>query len=139
ATVSLLAAADLDQTLAYGAAQLKAAGSGEGLDARRSQALEEVIAAAHHPEPRQDALDLTDGQDNDDSTGHGPAGAAGAGCGTDGQADSSPVRAATTGLDAPDASSEPDGSSAAGGSDAAEGAGAAGAGEPAASQSSGEP
>src|SRR5699024_9363754 len=55
-------AADLDQTLAYGAEQLKAAGSVEDLDARRSYALEDVIAAAHEPESgEQGAFDLTGG------------------------------------------------------------------------------
>src|SRR5699024_2201706 len=86
-------------TLAYGAAQLKAAGSGEGLDARRSLAFEEVIAAAHAPEPaRQGALDLTGGPD-----GHrlgegdlgGLVGAGGVGCGTGGHADSPAVGAGT--------------------------------------------
>src|SRR5699024_792400 len=59
ATVSAFAAVDLDATLSYGAAQLKAAGSAEDLDARRSYALEDVIAAAHDPETgQQGALDL---------------------------------------------------------------------------------
>src|SRR5699024_12290533 len=69
ATISAFAAADLDQTLAHGAAQLKAAGSVEDLDARRSYALEDVIAAAHDPEPgEQGAFDLTGGQGKDRST-----------------------------------------------------------------------
>ncbi|QGH70320.1 hypothetical protein [Pseudactinotalea sp. HY158] len=63
AIVSTFAALDLEQSLAFGAAQLKAAGSGEVLDARRSLTFEGIIAATHHPAPtRQDALDLTNGQ-----------------------------------------------------------------------------
>ncbi|MPV48645.1 hypothetical protein GCG21_01180 [Pseudactinotalea sp. HY160] len=63
AIVSTFAALDLEQSLAFGAAQLKAAGSGEVLDARRSLTFEGIIAATHHPAPaRQDALDLTSGQ-----------------------------------------------------------------------------
>src|SRR5699024_5298446 len=55
--------------LTHGAAQLKAAGSVEDLDARRSYALEDVIAAAHDPEPgEQGAFDLTGGQGKDRST-----------------------------------------------------------------------
>ncbi|MPV51190.1 hypothetical protein GCG21_14485 [Pseudactinotalea sp. HY160] len=63
AIVSTFAALDLEQSLAFGAAQLKAAGSGEVLDARRSLTFEGIIAATHHPAPaRQDGFDLTAGQ-----------------------------------------------------------------------------
>ncbi|QGH70260.1 HNH endonuclease signature motif containing protein [Pseudactinotalea sp. HY158] len=63
AIVSAFAALDLEQSLAFGAAQLKAAGSGEVLDARRSLTFEGIIAATHHPAPaRQDGFDLTAGQ-----------------------------------------------------------------------------
>ncbi|MPV51098.1 hypothetical protein GCG21_14010 [Pseudactinotalea sp. HY160] len=63
AIVSTFAALDLEQSLAFGAAQLKAAGSGEVLDARRSLTFEGIIAATHHPAPaRQDGFDLTNGQ-----------------------------------------------------------------------------
>ncbi|QGH68826.1 hypothetical protein [Pseudactinotalea sp. HY158] len=51
AIVSTFAALDLEQSLAFGAAQLKAAGSGEVLDARRSLTFEGIIAATHHPAP----------------------------------------------------------------------------------------
>ncbi|MPV49485.1 hypothetical protein GCG21_05605 [Pseudactinotalea sp. HY160] len=63
AIVSTFAALDLEQSLTFGAAQLKAAGSGEVLDTRRSLTFEGIIAATHHPEPaRQDGFDLTSGQ-----------------------------------------------------------------------------
>src|SRR5699024_2939515 len=60
------------------AEQLKAAGSVEDLDARRSYALEDVIAAAHDPEAgEQGAFDLTDGHGTTNDDAHDAAVAAG--------------------------------------------------------------
>src|SRR5699024_6932521 len=67
AVIDTLTATELEQTLQYGAEQLKAAGCLEGVDVRRSFAFSDVVGAAQLPQdaPKQGAFDLTGGPVDD--------------------------------------------------------------------------